>query len=105
MFEGGRDLSPQRLSELPEGVQLVDVREPWEHALAHLPGAILIPLGQLEVRLGELDPRRPVVAYCHHGVRSLHALRLLAAHGFEDLAHLAGGIDAYSRHDPSVPRY
>lgn len=89
----------------PEAVQIVDVREPWEHALARLPGATLIPLGELTERVRELDPRRPVAAYCHHGVRSRYALAILRDLGFQDIAHLAGGIDAYSRLDPSVPRY
>lgn len=89
----------------PEAVQIVDVREPWEHALVRLPGATLIPLGELTERVRELDPRRPVAAYCHHGVRSRYALAILRDLGFQDIAHLTGGIDAYSRLDPSVPRY
>jgi adenylyltransferase/sulfurtransferase len=86
-------------------VQVLDVREPWEYDLARLPGAVLIPLGELVDRVGELDPGRPVAAYCHHGMRSLQALRFLQSAGFADIAHLSGGIDAYSRLDPSVPRY
>jgi adenylyltransferase/sulfurtransferase len=105
VFEDGVDLSPEAYRDLPEAVQRVDVREPWEYGLARIPGAVLIPLGELESRLSELDPARPVAAYCHHGMRSLHALRLLQAAGFRDVAHLAGGIDAYSRMDPSVARY
>ena len=89
----------------PAAVQIVDVREPWEHALARLPGATLIPLGELTERVREMDPRRPLAAYCHHGVRSRYALAILRDLGFQDIAHLAGGIDAYSRLDPSVPRY
>ena len=100
------NLLPGVFRELdPATVQIVDVREPWEHALARLPGATLIPLGELAERARELDPRRPVAAYCHHGVRSRYALAILRDLGFQDLAHLAGGIDAYSRLDPSVPRY
>ena len=106
MFETGFQLDPQAFQALdPSVVQILDVREPWEHALAHIPGAVLVPLGELAERVGELDPHRPLAAYCHHGMRSLHALRFLKSHGFIDLAHLAGGIDAYSRVDPSVPRY
>jgi rhodanese-related sulfurtransferase len=89
----------------PASVQILDVREPWEYELARIPGAVLIPLGELVARAGELDPDRPVAAYCHHGMRSLQALRFLQSVGFTDLAHLSGGIDAYSRLDPSVPRY
>lgn len=105
MFENGIHLSAEAYRDLPEAVQRLDVRERWEYDLARIPGAILIPLGELADRAGELDPSRPVAAYCHHGSRSLYALRFLQGAGFGDIAHLAGGIDAYSRMDPSVPRY
>ncbi|HEX7552728.1 MAG TPA: rhodanese-like domain-containing protein [Geothrix sp.] len=105
MFEKGIHLSVEVCRALPEEVQRLDVREPWEFELARLPGAILIPLGELADRVDELDRSRPVLAYCHHGVRSLHALRILQFAGFAELAHLSGGIDAYSRLDPSVPSY
>jgi adenylyltransferase/sulfurtransferase len=105
VFEKGLHLTPEACRDLPDRVQRLDVREPWEYELARLPGAILIPLGELEGRLGELDRSRPLVAYCHHGVRSLQALRILQGAGFTELAHLSGGIEAYSRLDPSVPRY
>ncbi len=105
MFENGIHLAPEAYRDLPETVQRLDVREQWECDLARIPGAILIPLGELVDRVGELDPSRPVAAYCHHGSRSLYALRVLPGAGFTDIAHLAGGIDAYSRLDPSVPRY
>ena len=105
MFENGIHLSAEAYRDLPESVQRLDVRERWEYDLARIPGAILIPLGELGDRAGELDPARPVAAYCHHGSRSLHALRFLHGAGFGDIAHLAGGIDAYSRMDPSIPRY
>ena len=105
MFEKGIHLSAEACRELPEGVQRLDVRERWEFELARLPGAILIPLGELADRVDELERSRPVLAYCHHGVRSLHALQILKVAGFAELAHLSGGIDAYSRLDPSVPRY
>ncbi len=106
MFEAGPNLDARTFQALdPAIVQVLDVREPWEYDRARLPGALLIPLGELADRLGELDPDRPLAAYCHHGGRSMQALRLLQAAGFKDLAHLAGGIEAYSRLDPSVPRY
>ena len=106
MFEGCPHLDARAFRSLdPAVVQLLDVREPWEFALASIPGARLIPLGELAERIGELDASRPVAAYCHHGMRSLQALRILQSSGFVDLAHLTGGIDAYSQVDPSVPRY
>jgi rhodanese-related sulfurtransferase len=82
------------------------VREPWEVALAGLPGAVVIPLGQLSARLGELDPARETIVVCHHGVRSLHACMFLEAHGFGRVANLSGGTEAWSREvDPGVARY
>ena len=106
MFEAGPHLDAPTFQALdPAVVQILDVRERWEFDRARIPGAILIPLGELVERAGELDPARPVAAYCHHGMRSLQALRFLQSLGFTDLAHLSGGIEAYSRLDPSVPRY
>jgi len=83
---------------------LLDVREQWEVALVSLPGAVHIPLGELEQRLAEL-PHEPIIAYCHHGIRSAQARDLLLAHGF-DASHLEGGIDAWARdRDPGMARY
>ncbi len=99
-----RDLAAL-LSEATPPV-LLDVREPHEFAITALPGAVLIPLGELPVRIGELDPAAPTVVYCHLGVRSKTALSLLQSAGFRDARHLAGGVDAWSRTvDPSLPRY
>jgi rhodanese-related sulfurtransferase len=56
--------------------------------------------------VGELDPDRPTVCICHHGVRSMSAARFLADQGFDELYNLAGGIDRYSLDvDPRLPRY
>ncbi len=87
-------------------IQLVDVREPHEHDLVHLPGSTLIPLRQLPARMGELDPRADLVVYCHVGARSRHAVELLRAAGFTRVRNLAGGIDGWALEvDPSMPRY
>jgi len=84
----------------------VDVREPWEWDLGHISRAQHLPLGGVETGLGQLDPGRPVVTYCHHGVRSLAARDVLVKAGFKDVRSLAGGIDAWSREiDGAVPRY
>jgi adenylyltransferase/sulfurtransferase len=87
---------------------LLDVREPSEHARAKIDGAKLVPLGQLEGRVHELDAWRGkrIVIHCHHGGRSARACALLREQGFERVENLAGGIDAWSQSvDPSVPRY
>jgi adenylyltransferase/sulfurtransferase len=85
---------------------LIDVREPWEFEIAHLPGAQLIP-GSVLARGGSDIPRdRDVVLYCHSGMRSEYWLNTLRASGHDRVSHLRGGIDAWSREvDPSVPRY
>ncbi|MFD1719982.1 ThiF family adenylyltransferase [Amnibacterium endophyticum] len=86
-------------------VQLLDVRDPWEVEVAQLPGATVIPLGELADRTDELDASRPVLAVCHGGVRSLRAAQVLQRAGF-DVKSVRGGIDAWSRTvDPSIPRY
>ena len=95
---------------IAEGRKLywLDVRQRWEHDTAALPGSVLIPLHELPTRIDEVQPIEgaTVVAYCHHGVRSLSAAALLEARGFVGVVSLAGGIDAWSREiDPSVPRY
>ena len=86
---------------------LVDVRQPWEHELAALPDQMLVPLDQLAERADEVQPPEGalVVAYCHHGIRSLNAAAMLTQLGIETVS-LAGGIDLWSLQiDPSVPRY
>lgn len=94
------------LLESPEPPLLLDVREPEEYAIAHLPGCVLIPLGELASRVREVPDDRPIIVYCHHGVRSLHAAMFLKQSGIEDVASMRGGIDAWSLQiDPSVKRY
>ncbi len=86
---------------------LLDVREPWEFQTASLPGAVLMPMGEVTSRAhAELDPDQPIVVMCHHGARSLSVTMWLRNQGFEHVQSLAGGIDAWSRLiDPAVPRY
>ena len=96
----------------PEGSRplVLDVREPWELQTASVCAdgfeLLAIPMGELPSRLSEMDPMRPVACLCHHGARSLRVAAFLEHHGFERLANITGGIDAWSReNDPSVPRY
>jgi rhodanese-related sulfurtransferase len=106
-----RQIQPRELHrKLSAGdpVYLVDVRQPWEHELAALPDSLLIPLNQLATSFATISPPRDslVVAYCHHGIRSLSAAALLEKLGLESVSSLSGGIDAWSIEiDPSVPRY
>jgi len=85
---------------------LLDVREPWEWNLCHLPGAILIPMHELPARLQELDKDAETVLICHHGVRSFHAARYLETLGFGNVVNLSGGVAAWADEvDPAMPRY
>ena len=85
---------------------LLDVREPWEHDKARIAGSQLVPMGQVQARLAELDDEKEVVAICHHGGRSMQVAMFLDKNGFPRVHNLAGGIDAWSRTvDPSVPLY
>jgi rhodanese-related sulfurtransferase len=97
----------ERLTGPNEHPVLLDVRTPEEHSLVALPGSVLIPLHEFGQRIAELDALKgkTVVAYCHSGMRSLHAAAFLASRGIEAMS-LAGGIDRYSVEvDPSLPRY
>jgi rhodanese-related sulfurtransferase len=110
-----KTLSPaQALSFLAEQAHaspiLMDVREPWEIALATAQpqGAELlcIPMQQIPARLEEIDRQRPVLCICHHGVRSAHVVAYLMHMGWTNVYNLDGGIDAWSLSvEPSVPRY
>jgi rhodanese-related sulfurtransferase len=105
-----REISPQDLKvrlDQSGGDRplLIDVRQPEEFALGHLPGATLIPLGELPRRLDEIPDGVEIVAYCHHGPRSLMAVAILAGAG-RVAQSLRGGTEAWSQLiDPTLPRY
>jgi len=89
---------------------LLDVREPWEVETASVNARsfalLAIPMNEIPARLAELDPDQRIACLCHHGARSQHVAAYLSQHGFDQLANVAGGIDAWSRQvDASVPRY
>ena len=72
----------------------MDVREAdeFDGPLGRIPGATLIPLGEVAERAGELDKSRPIVAVCRAGGRSAQATVILRKAGFSDVANLAGGM-------------
>jgi len=90
-----------------EPMTLLDVREGWELAVAPVPSSTIhIPMGEIERRVGELDPARATVVLCRSGGRSAQVAQWLAAHGFTAVYNLTGGLLAWSRDlDPSIPRY
>ncbi|NBV35058.1 MAG: molybdopterin-synthase adenylyltransferase MoeB [Proteobacteria bacterium] len=85
---------------------LVDVREPYEYDICRIPGARLIPLGELPSRMSELDSADEIVLQCKSGMRSARALKLLQEAGFAKLWNVEGGILAWSDTvDSAVPKY
>jgi rhodanese-related sulfurtransferase len=83
------------LSTSPVQVQVVDVREPEEWLSGYIPGSVLMPMGEVQRRHGELDPALPVVTVCHSGVRSLFSAEELICAGFTDVRSLSGGMLAW----------
>jgi adenylyltransferase/sulfurtransferase len=104
-----KEVSVQELKrrlDAGDKLQLIDVREPWEVAIARIPGSTEIPLGQLPARLGELQTDSDIIVMCHSGGRSRRATELLLARGFERAANLTGGIAAWADEiDPDLPTY
>ncbi|HEX2493665.1 MAG TPA: molybdopterin-synthase adenylyltransferase MoeB, partial [Steroidobacter sp.] len=95
-----RDL--HKLLNASGGIRIVDVREPSEYAVAHLPGALNIPAAEIERRLGELPKNESVVFVCRSGTRSLTASALAARAGAARIAHLDGGLLVWAREiDPT----
>lgn len=96
----------QRLDK-GDDIQIIDVREPAEVAVARIPDSIHIPLAQVINRMSEIDPARETVVHCKMGGRSAKAIEALTHAGFQGkLSNLKGGITAWSNDvDPSVPKY
>ncbi len=101
-------LSVQQLRQSGEDFLLLDCRKPEEYATASIAGSTLIPMQEIQQRVGEIsdDLNRRIVVHCHHGGRSLRVTQCLREQGFANVQNMAGGIDAWSLEvDPSVPRY
>jgi adenylyltransferase/sulfurtransferase len=103
------EVTVQELKTMMDGKEdffLLDVREPVEWEIARLPGATLIPLGELPDRLDELPGDKKLVVHCKSGARSARAVGFLRNSGYEDAWNVAGGINAWSREiDPEVALY
>ena len=80
---------------------LIDVREPWEHAQARIPGAVLIPMGEVPDRLAEIPADRDVYVHCRVGQRSAKVVAYLREHGRPRTINVAGGIEAWQ--DAALP--
>lgn len=99
-----------KLAEGDRSLQLIDVRERNEAAIASIPEFDLYPLSEFELWseqiLIDLEPEAETIVMCHHGMRSAQLCQWLAVRGFSNVHNVAGGIDAYSRFvDNGIDRY
>lgn len=99
-----------RLRASAQEIQLIDVREPEEVAIAHIKGFVILPLSQFADWANQIqtrfDPHAETLVMCHHGIRSAQMCQWLSHQGFTNVKNVAGGIDAYSLLiDPTVPQY
>jgi rhodanese-related sulfurtransferase len=99
----------KRRLDAGENLYLIDVREPEEFRIAHIPGAELIPMRTIPAALQQLEAKTdvgPLIVFCHHGVRSLQVVNWLREQGVAECQSMSGGIDQWSALvDPSVARY
>jgi len=96
-----RELTPieckTHIENSAEKPLLLDVREPWEHRIAALEGATLIPMREIPAAAETLDPAQEIIVICHHGIRSRHVAHYLESRGFDRVINLRGGVDAWAR--------
>jgi len=107
--EAVREIQPSQLAQRlqrGEKLEIIDVREPYEWQIGHIPGARLVPLDQIAEEIPRLDKRRETILYCKVGARSMRAAQQLANAGVADVRNLAGGILRWiDEVDPTMPRY
>lgn len=103
------EINCQELKDLIDAkaaFELIDVREEHEYEFNRIEGSKWIPLGELESRINELDPKKSFVMQCRSGARSAEAARILLANGFTDVRNLVGGINLWAVViDPTIPQY
>jgi rhodanese-related sulfurtransferase len=91
------EVSIDQLAEAVRGgATIIDVREPGEYVVAHVPGAVLIPMGQLPGRMAELHRHAPVYVVCASGNRSAAMTGFLRGAGF-DAYSVADGTSGWAR--------
>jgi adenylyltransferase/sulfurtransferase len=104
-----QEIQPSLLAsrlESGEQLEIIDVREPYEWEIGHIPGARLVPLSSIAEEIPRLDKRRETILYCKVGARSMRAAQQLADAGVSDVRNLAGGILRWiDEVDPTMARY
>jgi rhodanese-related sulfurtransferase len=105
------ELAPAEAAKLLSNGEavLIDVREPEEFRMAHVPGAALVPMQTVPAELQRIEAmadEHTLLILCHHGVRSLQVAAWLRERGIENCFSITGGIDRWSAEiDPAIPRY
>lgn len=93
----------ERFNSQHGNLLLIDVREPFEWELGYIDGSLLIPLGEIWRRAGEIDPNREIILICEEGIRSSTAASLLLHRGLPRAANVPGGIgDWFKANHPTV---
>ena len=103
-----QDLTPKEFKDylIDDEVTLVDVREQWEFDICQINGAILMPMGEIAMTYVNLNKESKIALYCHSGIRSMRVADFLLSQGFQSLANLQGGIDAWTQEiDTTLERY
>lgn len=105
-----QELAQRLNSDAPEGLQLIDVRELAEIAIASIPSFTILPLSQFNQWAEEIttrfDPHQETLVLCHHGIRSAQMCQWLVSQGFTNVKNITGGIDAYANEcDPGIALY
>ena len=99
----------KRRLDAGEALQLIDVREPFEHQIARIANSQLIPMNTIPVALQQLEAKADggmLIVFCHHGMRSLSVVNWLREQGVTECQSMSGGIDSWSTDvDSAVPRY
>jgi len=103
-----QDFAPKEFQDylVDNEVILIDVREQWEFDICQIKGSILMPMGEIAESYVNLNKDSKIALYCHSGIRSMHVADFLLSKGFQSLANLQGGIDAWAQEiDTTVERY
>ncbi|MEM6998878.1 MAG: rhodanese-like domain-containing protein [Pseudomonadota bacterium] len=100
--------APELKQKLDAGEKLIllDVREAWEYETCHINGSINISMSNVQQMLNELKQDDETVVICHHGMRSFQVASYLEGNGYDKIANLEGGVDAWAKSvDPEMAQY
>ncbi|HEY3308027.1 MAG TPA: rhodanese-like domain-containing protein [Desulfuromonadaceae bacterium] len=106
-FAATKDISSAEAKSLldkKKNMYVLDVRTPQEFSQARLAGAVLIPVNELEHRLGEIPKERAILVYCTVGARSKPAADLLSQRGYKEVYHMSDGLIGWYRNGFSIQR-